>query len=435
MDASDWITGVCCSVIASLVGAASTLTIRKSWLMEEVSEQPSSYQALNLEDIHPHEEYIETNFEEGSIHGDNSNGSPLVEIECGDDEGQGRCLGCPQSHTDSPVQGDNTIPLLGEFPPSCCCCAASILGCCHCCTLARILRFTGMLGISLLCPPLVLVAMEYATPSILAPFSGLNLVWVIVFSKSLVGEEPSFAQKVASTLIVTGEVTVAIFGDHNNEGDATRASVEASYREGPFIAYFLSSAVYVALITLWIRSPTTIRSLRRFAWGTSGGAISGMAQCFVKDSLIVVSTFKKGPSISIPWYLPLFILLAIGLSLGGLLLNTATMKRYDATFSQAVSVGSYVVSTSLMSAAHYHTFEHLDSIANLVMYPIGLFILMLGVAILVQGSGSSNPSWAYSEDVDDPNHELLREGADLAIAEVNELFVYGEHPTIETDDQ
>ena len=77
------------------------------------------------------------------------------------------------------------------------------------------------------------------------------------------------------------------------------------------------------------------------------------------------------------------VILAIGTAFAGLLFLTACMKRYDATYSSAMFVGSFVVSASIMSAIHYDTFQHLQSLWNFVLYPAGLVILMAGVYILV----------------------------------------------------
>ena len=62
------------------------------------------------------------------------------------------------------------------------------------------------------------------------------------------------------------------------------------------------------------------------------------------------------------------------------------MKRYDATYSAAMFVVSFVVITSFMSTIHYRTFEHLDGFANYVMYPLGLVTLFLGAFTLVKPS-------------------------------------------------
>jgi hypothetical protein len=51
-----------------------------------------------------------------------------------------------------------------------------------------------------------------------------------------------------------------------------------------------------------------------------------------------------------------------------------------------------------MSAAHYHTFEHLKALVDLIMYPFGLVILLVGLATLVRGSASIAPG-IDSDDV------------------------------------
>ena len=63
--------------------------------------------------------------------------------------------------------------------------------------------------------------MNYASPSILAPFSGLTLVWVILFSPLVNNEKPSSRQVLACCFIISGEVIVAMFGDHTNDDDVT----------------------------------------------------------------------------------------------------------------------------------------------------------------------------------------------------------------------
>jgi hypothetical protein len=62
------------------------------------------------------------------------------------------------------------------------------------------------------------------------------------------------------------------------------------------------------------------------------------------------------------------------------------MKRYDATFSSAMFVGSFVISASIMSAVHYDTFQNLESLWNWIMYLLGLMILMAGVKMLVSAT-------------------------------------------------
>jgi hypothetical protein len=139
------------------------------------------------------------------------------------------------------------------------------------------------------------------------------------------------------------------------------------------------------LLARWMRqrsSPT----LRRFAWGVSGGSITGL-QNFLKDALTIVKAVKgsttDGTS-TVPWFLlGVMIFMAAGTAFGGLVLLTLCMKRYDATYSASCFVGSFIISASIMSAVHYKTFHNLEDKEQLVLYPTGLAVLMGGVYMLV----------------------------------------------------
>ena len=120
-------------------------------------------------------------------------------------------------------------------------------------------------------------------------------------------------------------------------------------------------------------------------------------QNFLKDALTIFdvtteqsnsnnhnSLSGSSSSTSLPSTFFLFLLLAMATSFVGLLCLASCMKRYDATYSAAMFVVSFVMSASLMSGVHYHTFEHLSGVLNLFMYPLGLATLFLGAFILVK---------------------------------------------------
>jgi drug/metabolite transporter (DMT)-like permease len=232
-----------------------------------------------------------------------------------------------------------------------------------------------MIGMTILNPLCGVLAMNYASPSIVAPFSGLTLVWIVMFSDILVGEPPSFKQVVAASLIVLGEIVVAIFGDHTNDEGVTLEDLTQSYREPSFIAYLVGITIWMGFVFCWVNFANS-DSLRRFAWGVAGGSITGI-QNFLKDGLTILKANE-----GLPWYSPVFFMLAALAAFGGLLLLMACMKRYDVTYSSAMFVGAFVVSASAMSAAHYDTLAHLEKPINYVLYPLGLMILMAGVCIL-----------------------------------------------------
>jgi uncharacterized membrane protein len=107
------------------------------------------------------------------------------------------------------------------------------------------------------------------------------------------------------------------------------------------------------------------------------------------------------------------IAMAILTAFGGLLLLTACMKRYDATYSAAMFVGSFVIMASIMSAVHYNTLQHLDGVVNLIFYPMGLAILMSGVYMLI---GTTSP--ALHNDDHDRSNAMQQHSSDALLLTV-----------------
>jgi drug/metabolite transporter (DMT)-like permease len=81
------------------------------------------------------------------------------------------------------------------------------------------------MGMTIFNPLCCVIAMNYASPSILAPFSGLTLVWIIVLSDALIQERASPRQVFAAILIILGEIIVSLFGDHTNDENVTIENV------------------------------------------------------------------------------------------------------------------------------------------------------------------------------------------------------------------
>ena len=172
-----------------------------------------------------------------------------------------------------------------------------------------------------------------------------------------------------------------------------------SYFRTPFLLYFAALTLWMLLMFYWMLSRSVSPTLRRFAWGVSSGSITGL-QNFLKDSSTLLKA-ERPPGQGLPWYLPLFAILAIVSAFSGLLLLTACMKRYDATYSSAMFVGSFVVSASIMSACHYSTFQHLETLWNQILYPAGLLILMGGVLLLVKEKKESSDGDDNDDNEDD----------------------------------
>jgi hypothetical protein len=169
---------------------------------------------------------------------------------------------------------------------------------------------------------------------------------------------------------------------------------------------------WMLLLTWWMSSSSASPTLRRFSWGASGGSLTGL-QNFLKDSLTLLHVARADPTLPVSLPLAFYVLtaLAAASAFGGLLLLTACMKRYDATYSSAMFVGSFVVSASMMSAAHYQTFQHLASGVEYFFYPVGVLVLMAGVYLLVLESQQHEALIINQDDLWMPPDEVTVDDA------------------------
>ena len=124
--------------------------------------------------------------------------------------------------------------------------------------------------------------------------------------------------------------------------------------------------------------------------GVASGSITGF-QNFLKDSLSILKACKESNE-SLPLLFYILSCLAAGTAYSGLLILTRCMKKYDATFSSSMFIGSFIITASIMADIHYHTFSNLVGLVNYIMYPLGLGILMVGLYLNVQDT--SEPEFA-----------------------------------------
>jgi|EP00979_Chaetoceros_neogracilis_P010943 hypothetical protein len=216
--ASDWAKGIGYSVAASIIGGASKLAIRKSWLMVQQRKRNAVENSVEINFL------SQTNIKETQLPR-NQFESPFLLIESSSDgsdkhDADGNEINpnnssdislqdssCLENHTSSKDPADKMIVDTAINPQKK--------------QWALTLRFSGMIGMTFLNPLFCVLAMNYASPSILAPFSGLTLVWIVIFSDAMIDEKPSRKQIIAACMIVLGEVIVAIFGDHTNDEGVT----------------------------------------------------------------------------------------------------------------------------------------------------------------------------------------------------------------------
>lgn len=226
----DWLRGVTYSVLASIIGAASKLSIRKSWLVAAKLKQQAERdcQSADIDDqdlTRPYDAKTSTkNYRTVSPQGITS-GHAFT-------DGNDRLLAplevAASSHNDSMDDSHSMNRDDGScffFDPIRESLPRSNSKQQNQKAISWILYASGMLGMTILNPLCCVLAMKYANPSILAPFSGLTLVWVVILSGCYLGERPVRRQKVACGLIILGQGIVAAFGDHTNKSDVTLEEV------------------------------------------------------------------------------------------------------------------------------------------------------------------------------------------------------------------
>mmetsp|Transcript_22565 Transcript_22565/g.31823 ORF Transcript_22565/g.31823 Transcript_22565/m.31823 type:complete len:389 (+) Transcript_22565:159-1325(+) len=367
---SVWDWGVIFSVIASVIGGASKLAIRKSWLM--VRDNPSK--TCDERKSKPKHCITVCKGENAAGTSNLSNGEDQF-IPC-------RIDSYPNTQAGECKYIQKSNELCDEIE-----------------RMALCLRLLGMFGMSVLNPIFCVLAMNYASPSILAPFSALTLVWIVMFSEMLIGEKPKESQLKAALFIVLGQVIVATFGDHKDNGWTSIEEIKKSYQNLSFLFYLV--AVFIFLLgSIYVMRTRSSGVLCRVAWGMSGGIVTGF-QNFLKDALTIEKISNNGSFENPPMVFYVCIFFAIISSFGGLLLLTACMKRYDATFSCAMFVGSFIISASIMSTVHYHTFQHLESVWSFIFYPLGLCLLMYGISFLARDY--ANKDYKESHDHKEDN--------------------------------
>jgi len=358
MESSSWTKGLAFSILASLIGAISKLCLRKSYTIlgaDLVAPIPLNDETAHLYD-HAEKD------EESTAYDDSSE----------DDVESDQPHSIAERWEIREFASKEDSVWWRKFR-------------------AFTIRAVGVFGMTVLGPSCNVYALQFASPGILCPIgSGLALVWIVLFSDRAIGEKPRPVQVLAVGLIVLGEAIVSVTGDHTNVSVLTMDDIREQYREPQLLAYFGGVLIWVSILALVINRGSS--GWRRFAWGLIGGSVTGV-QNFIKDSLAVIHGLDGS---HFPPQLFFMLLMAGLLPLTGLLLLMQCMKRFDALYSASMFVGSLVVSSSIMAAVHYHTFDNIDRI-GLFFYPVGLLTIISGTVVLAVESYQREESDALGQ--------------------------------------
>jgi hypothetical protein len=248
---SDWVLGISLSILASVIGGASKIAIRKGWLLQmerehnDHHEQSSvvrsnaipmyasslSRSSVSFDDFDDNDSYFSFEGDEiQSLDSISRSTEPITTNKrmvsaCPFESLFGhraRTLCARDVSFHSSNRSKRHCHTKSTDRRHCCYKSKSI------CNVPLCLRIAGMIGMTTLNPLCCVLAMNYASPSILAPFSGLTLVWIVLWAGPMLGEQPTFMQLIAVALIIGGETIVALFGDHTNYDSVTAGQVVRS---------------------------------------------------------------------------------------------------------------------------------------------------------------------------------------------------------------
>ena len=257
MESHDWIRGITYSILASIIGGASKLSIRKSWLLDADRKRLEESNALHHDlghafdidghcDDHGHDETVPAAAAASGGRGmEVGMGYDAMRSTSGDVVSHqdstssasydGNLHRTYDSDNDAAMEYTNLAPLevtasssrsrtksflprrRHHQPTSSTTFHHSQRQQKKMKAISWLLYLSGLIGMTFINPYCCVLAMKYANPSILAPFSGLTLVWVVLLSGWAVREHPGTSQKVACAFIILGQILVAVFGDHTND--------------------------------------------------------------------------------------------------------------------------------------------------------------------------------------------------------------------------
>ena len=212
----DWIRGVTYSILASIIGGASKLSIRKSWLITAELKHRAELESRDS-DVNVLDSLKQSN----DVRGSSSERLAPLEVSA-----SSRTESVHESIANEDDDQYYFFNPLREPTPMM---SIERTAYRHQKKISWLLYVCGMIGMTFLNPMFCVLAMKYANPSILAPFSGLTLVWVVLFSGHVIEEPASSRQKVACAMIIVGQVVVAAFGDHTNKSDTIAEEVVSTF--------------------------------------------------------------------------------------------------------------------------------------------------------------------------------------------------------------
>mmetsp|Transcript_61462 Transcript_61462/g.168790 ORF Transcript_61462/g.168790 Transcript_61462/m.168790 type:complete len:284 (+) Transcript_61462:239-1090(+) len=225
--------------------------------------------------------------------------------------------------------------------------------------------------------------MGFGDPSIIAPFSALSLVWLLLLANPIAGDKPTRLEVTSALIISCGTVLVGISGsgeednawNQDDDGDDNSPTlddviggVQTYSRKWPFIIFMIVQGVFLCMCCVVVNLKPPEFWACRIAWGAVGGCLQGNVYMLKAASSMAVIDFGAcmTNAVRFMWFQPpppthatvplttpppnlqtfwLYTWVFIFIAATGLLVNALAMRYYKATFCGELIFGRMLTAT------------------------------------------------------------------------------------------
>jgi len=244
-------------------------------------------------------------------------------------------------------------------------------------------------------PVLEVAAYGQAPQTLLAPLSGLDVLWNILLVPHTLGERPSATQMNGCFMLVVGTALTVVGGPHT-ELQYTSAVVRDRLVTTSALIYIVVELFLIGLGAFYVRRRPAGDQRRGLVLGCVAGGIGGNLFCMKAAASLISAYWDKGLlGLLDVWTagpMPIIVAFTAGLiGLSSACLLTMAMREFEATMMVATYEGAFVISGCASGVA---VLGELDSLppSRVLLYTIGVFVVIGGVLAAQQCETSRAPT-------------------------------------------
>jgi len=248
-------------------------------------------------------------------------------------------------------------------------------------------------------PLLDMAAYSFAPQSLIAPFTGLDVVWNAALAPYVLKETLTTTRVLACTLIFCGTLLSGVFGSHD-EGTYTIETLEDKLVDWRVVIYLVSFAAWVAFnVAFPMRRPKG-DIMRGASLGLTAGTIAGNMFCVKVTIELIEGLIREGDwSIWTHWLPYVMIAGAAFFALSNLYFMTKGLMEYEALFMVTVYEGSNIVVNVLSASVILLELEDLE-IWQLVGFLICVGAVIAGMVVVCVGEAKAKDEEAAAKSGD-----------------------------------